>query len=153
MDDNKLSEPDRGVVWERVKGCAQKHHSHPLERGIMKLIAIDAQTSPQYVSDWKAQRSPIPMGKLARLADLYEVSVGYLAGFTDNPEQTFPQESSEINVVMAALVERAIEKSSQPVDAQKATRLCSIAISMLAKGENQAYILGTLINEAEGITD
>ncbi|WP_249976100.1 hypothetical protein [Vreelandella olivaria] len=153
MDDNKLSEPDRGVVWERVKSCAQKYHGHPIERGIMKLIAIDAQTSPQYVSDWKAERSPIPMAKLTKLADLYKVGVGYLAGFTDSPDQAAPQDASEINVVMAALVERAIEKSSRPVDAKKATKLCSIAISMLSKGENQAYILGTLINEAEDITD
>ncbi|MCP1313005.1 MULTISPECIES: hypothetical protein [unclassified Halomonas] len=149
MDDNKLSEPSRELVWERVKRSAQKHHEHPGERGIMKLIAIDAKTSAQYVSDWKSLRSPIPMAKLTALADLYGVSVSYLSGFSSDPNQGAPQDTPELNIIMAALVERAIEKSSEPVDAKKATQLCATAIKMLSNGDNHAYILGTLINEAE----
>tara|TARA_R110002012_G_scaffold116868_3_gene264667 strand:+ start:5962 stop:6429 length:468 start_codon:yes stop_codon:yes gene_type:complete len=153
MTDKQPHGPSREFVWERVKQTAQKFHDHPKERGVSKLIAIDADQSPQYVSDWKAGRSSIPMATLTKLAALYGVSAGYLAGFTDDPAPRISRDESKLATKMAELVERAIEKSSDPVDTAVATRLCSVAIQMLLKGEKDAAILGTLIYEAEGRSD
>jgi transcriptional regulator with XRE-family HTH domain len=150
MTDKQPHEPSREFIWERVKQVAQKFHGHPKERGVSKLIAMDADQSPQYVSDWKAGRSPIPMATLTKLAAIYGVSTGYLAGFTNDPTPKITRDESKLAAQMAELVERAIEKSSEPVDTTKATRLCGIAIRMLLKGEKDAAILGTLIYEAEG---
>ncbi|MDC8443736.1 helix-turn-helix transcriptional regulator [Halomonas aquamarina] len=133
-----------------MKKAAQAFHEHPQERGISKLIAIDAELSPQYVSDWKAGRSPIPMSTLAKLATLYGVSSGYLAGFTEDPAPKVTRNDAVLGAKMAELVERAIEKSSEPVDTKMATKLCQIAIQMLSGGEKDATILGTLINIADG---
>lgn len=150
MTDKQSHGPSREFIWERVKQVAQKFHGHPKERGVSKLIAMDADQSPQYVSDWKAGRSPIPMATLTKLAAIYGVSTGYLAGFTNDPTPKITRDESKLAAQMAELVERAIEKSSEPVDTTKATRLCGIAIRMLLKGEKDAAILGTLIYEAEG---
>lgn len=150
MTDKHPHGPSREFVWERVKQAAQQFHNHPKERGVSKLIAMDADQSPQYVSDWKAGRSPIPMATLTKLSATYGVSTGYLAGFTNDPTPRISRDESKLATQMAALVERAIEKSSEPVDTTMATRLCGIAIQMLLKGEKEAAILGTLIYEAEG---
>lgn len=153
MSDNQAPGPSREFVWERVKKVAQEFHEHPQERGISKLISIDADQSAQYVSDWKAGRSPIPMATLTKLAGTYGVSAGYLAGFTDDPTPRVSRDESKLSAKMAELVELAIAKSSEPVDTSSATRLCSIAIQMLMSGEKEATILGTLIYEAEGRSD
>lgn len=150
MTDKQPHGPSRKLVWERVQQIAQKFHDHPKQRGVSKLIAMDAGQSPQYVSDWKAGRSPIPMATLTKLAATYGVSTGYLAGFTDDPTPKISRDEATLASRMAELVERAIEKSSEPVDTMAATRLCGIAIQMLLKGEKDAAILGTLIYEAEG---
>lgn len=153
MTDKQPAGPSREFVWERVKEVAQKFHDHPKERGVSKLIAIDAGQSPQYVSDWKAGRSPIPMATLSKLAATYGVSAGYLAGFTEDPTPKISRDEAKLTTRMADLVERAIEKSSEPVNTTVATRLCGIAIQMLMDGEKDATILGTLIYEAEGRSD
>jgi transcriptional regulator with XRE-family HTH domain len=150
MTDNQPQGPNRKLVWERVKRTAQDFHDHPKERGVSKLISIDSDQSAQYVSDWKPGRSPIPMATLTKLAAIYGVSVGYLAGFTDDPEPKVSREKSELTSKMAELVERAIEKSSEPVDTASVTRLCALAMQMLMDEEKESAILGTLIYEAEG---
>lgn len=153
MTDKQPPGPSREFVWERVKQVAQDFHDHPKERGVSKLIAIDAEQSPQYVSDWKAGRSPIPMATLTKLAAKYGVSAGYLAGFTEDPTPRISRDESKLSAKMAELVERAIEKSSEPVDALITTHLCRLAIEMLMNGEKDTTILGTLIYEAEGRSD
>ncbi|RUR34499.1 hypothetical protein [Vreelandella nanhaiensis] len=93
------------------------------------------------------------MATLTTLATVYGVSAGYLAGFTDDPVPKVSRDDARLSARMAELVERAIEKSSEPVDTMLATRLCQQAIQMLLSGEKDTTILGTLINVAEGRTD
>ncbi|SFU86275.1 helix-turn-helix domain-containing protein [Halomonas korlensis] len=149
MSEQQAPEPSRALVWERVKKAAQAFHDHHKERGTSKLISHDSELSPQYVSDWKSERSPIPMTTLAKLASLYGVNMGYLAGYTDDPEPRVSKDDAQDGATMVELVELAIKKSDRPVDAGMATTLCSIALSMLRSGESRATILGTLIFEAE----
>lgn len=149
MSEHEPTEPSRQLVWERVKQAAQAHHDHYKERGTSKLISIDADVSPQYVSDWKAERSPIPMATLSRLASLYGVSTGYLAGYTDDANPRVSSGEAATRATMVALVDKAVSRVDPNADHRTVSELCSLALELLNQGKDEATVLGTLFLKLE----
>lgn len=141
---NQPTEPSRELVWGRVKKAAQDHHNHHKERGTSKLIGIDADQSPQYVSDWKAGRAPIPMATLAKLADLYHVNVGYLAGYTDDPTPRTPADEATLRAKMVELVESVVTDLNPNASPALVVELCDLALSLLQDKQPDEMVIGSL---------
>lgn len=141
---NQPTEPSRELVWDRVKKAAQNHHNHHKERGTSKLIGIDADQSPQYVSDWKSGRAPIPMATLAKLANLYGVSVGYLAGYTDDPTPRTPTDEASLRAKMVELVESVVTDLNPNASPTLVVELCDLALSLLQDKQPDEMVIGSL---------
>lgn len=144
MTDQTPQDAGRKLVWERIKKAAQDHHDHHKDRGINKIIAIDAGVSDQYVSDWKNGRSPVPMATIAKLASAYSVSAGYIAGFTDDPTQTAPTSKAALRAEMVRLVEDVLRRLKPNADPFLVVELCDMALDMLQEGEKETSIIGAL---------
>ncbi|MES3674633.1 hypothetical protein QC589_01625 [Halomonas elongata] len=140
MTEHNSNAPDRGLIWERVKNAALEHHQLTYDRGINKLIALDADVSAQYVSDWKSGRSPIPMATITRLAAKYQRSSAYLAGISDDPSPRTPSERAD----MVRLVEDVLRRLNPSASPFLTVELCDMALGMLQDGESENAILGAL---------
>lgn len=144
---DRTGESDRARIWKRVKECAQAHHNHPQERGIASIIANDSGKTAQFVSDWKHERAPIPMATLTQLANLYRVSVSYLAGLSDEPTPTAPPDSRSARERMVAIVERVVEQMNPDASYQETIELCNIALARIEEGVAERAIVGELFDK------
>lgn len=144
MTEHNSNAPDRGLIWERVKEAALEYHQLKNDRGINKLIALDADVSAQYVSDWKSGRSPIPMATITRLAAKYRRASAYLAGFSDDPDPRTLSEHSLQRADMVRLVEDVLKRLNPSASPFLTVELCDMALGMLQDGESENAILGAL---------
>lgn len=150
MTEHNSNAPDRGLIWERVKNAALEYHQLKNDRGINKLIALDADVSAQYVSDWKSGRSPIPMATITHLAAKYRRASAYLAGFSDDPDPRLPSEHAHQRAEMVRLVENVLQNLNPKASPFLTVELCDMALGMLQNGESEYAILGALYKRLSG---
>lgn len=71
---------EKFLIKKRLRECRDnKGFTRP---AVVKATGIPLNT----LSDWEMRVSMPPLDKAGQLAELYEVSVDYILGRTDNPE-------------------------------------------------------------------
>ncbi|MCE8042469.1 helix-turn-helix transcriptional regulator [Halomonas daqingensis] len=152
MPRRAVPEEEKRLVWERIKGAAQKHHKHYDEHGIVSLVARDAGVTPQSAHGWKDAKTKPTMKALSKLSARYGVSLKYLEGAADDPAQTAPPDEADLRAKMVALVEEALIITAVPDDRNMVLSLCDLALQLLQSGKDDNAVLVELTRKARAMS-
>lgn len=151
MPRRPVPEEKKRLVWERIKKIAQDHYNHPVEHGIVSIIARDAGVKPQSAQGWKEAKAMPTMKALTKLASKYGVSASYLGGYVDDPQQTAPPDEAHRRSKMTELVEDVLSQMMPDAPRLFVLELCDLTLEMLDDGQDEDLILAALFRRVKAV--